>query len=91
MDEMNHRKAFVLGENIREDLDQITRSERRIMESHADYGGRPGLSRFEDLEQRQENFQKFYIYPERYAGEIKFRVQMLFEIMSWDKCSLGQS
>ena len=76
MEEINHRKAFVLGENIREDLDEITRSERRIMEGHIEYAGRPisGLSRFVDLQQRNQNFQMFYNYPA--AGNIKFRVQM---------------
>ena len=74
---MNSRSAFVLGENIREDLEQITKAGRRIR--WTEFAGRPisGLSSFEDLHQRIQNFQMFYNYPA--AGDLKFRV-LIFQL-----------
>ena len=81
MDEMEDltyrvRNNFVLGANIREDMDLISRSERCIMENHPDFGG---YAPFEDLQRRNEDFQTHYNYPaEGNKTRVSYFEQRLF-------------
>ena len=73
MEETNGRNVFVLGANIREDLEQITKTER-MLRNRGGWGDHPDppITSFEELQNRHQDFQKFYNCP---AGEeIKIRV-----------------
>ena len=68
MAEINGKNAFVLGANIREDLEKITKTERMVRNG----GYRHSLPSFEDLQKRHQHFQYFYNSPA--GAEPKIRV-----------------
>ena len=66
MEYMERRGAFVLGANIREDMDIISESEQRIRQAdHYDDYYDNYSSPFEVSQRRNQNFQKYYDYPAR--------------------------
>ena len=78
MAERNSRNVFVLGANIREDFDEITKTERMVRNGGGGgFGGRPdaSLPSFEDLRNRLQDFQK--LYNSSAGAELKIWVLIL--------------
>ena len=69
MAERNSRNVFILGANIREDLERMTKTERESR--NGTLLSDPSFPRFEDLLNRHQDFQYFYSPA---GAELKIRV-----------------